>query len=411
MAVALLVARPDGMASAWNLFIGNGRVDSGAPVSCTITLPDFVDDTLAIRVNGVWVKDDGNTFGADALEHDLFALAALVPLALAPGDLVELFAKDTLGVQTTTRTWSAVVGFDDGSSRTYEGGADVTTPVPPIYVAMGSFWLGWPDSVPAADTFRDLAASASFSVEGRLINDYSESRNTIDEFGPVVLFDGPDSTLPELDIFTGLSNDYLLFIGDEIFGVSGWTLLGVGVYRLHVVRAQFGTRRATHVAGAEVHFARRDQLVAVRHPQIRPDNEIAFKVTFGGSRYPSIDQVDAFGFNYQGDQIARTPENLRVGGYFNPPALPGGGSLEVSWDLPESVDQSGEGEFAFSTLIEVVQGGVVVASREVNLTSTTFIAADLASLSADFTVRATTLARDEWGILRSDPSTIDVIFA
>jgi hypothetical protein len=407
-ALAFLAAREDAMQVGFQVWMGNG-LPPGTPTGCIITLPDYVDDTLAIFVNGVAVKDDSLGLGADNLVHDLFALAAAVPLALNAGDRVELFAKDTLAVYVTSQPWTAVITFSDGRTSEISGGLYEQDAATYTYKPMGGFYLGWP-AASQATTYFSIGSFSHFATPAVLLAEYPESALTLDNYGPVVQLTGVDNELDEADAFRALSNESLIFIGDEVMTLAGATLVGANTYQLKVVRQRFGTRKATHEVGAEVWLIARSDLQPVTHPAFSVGVENAFKVTLFSARHQTdLADVDPVGKQITGEPFVPSPRNLRVNGS-SPALVSAAAAMTATWSLPENIDATGEGDFTYSTRVRFRVDDELVDERTVNAAFVNYSAAELATFwgaGGDFQIEIVVLATNEELQLASAAETLN----
>lgn len=410
-ALAFLADREDQMQVGLQLWLGNGT-PAGIPTGCTITVPDVVDDSLAIKVNGVWVKDDLLGIGADGGPvYDLFAYAAAVPLVLNAGDRVELFAKDNLGVWITTQPWVALITFDDGSTRTITGGEE-RTEIPdgtPSYLPMGEFDLGWPAATQATSYFQ-LANVTRFAIKAVLVSAYAEAAPTIDNHGPLVQITGVDNELDEADLFRAMAAESLVFIGDEVFALAGATLVGGGTYRLKVVRQRFGTRKATHAVGDEVWMIARSDLQPVTHPAFVVGNSYTFKAVRIGSRYSSnLADVDPASHTFTGQPFVPSPRNLRINGR-TPAIITAATTFTAAWSLPANIDASGAGDWTYATRIRFFVDDVLKDERTVVTSSVRYTADEVTTFiggGSDVRLEIATVAQSEDLQLVSSTETIN----
>jgi hypothetical protein len=169
---------------------------------------------------------------------------------------------------------------------------------------------------------------------------------------------GVDTAIDEQSMVDALADGLLLFLGDEILSVSSVELAGAGVYRLAVVRARFGTRKVTHLAGADAWLIAREDVVALSHPSFRVGAEISLKVPMaGGGVSGDVSAADAEPYLITGERFISAPLNLRINGQSVNPVHTSGDSLLVDWSLPDGLDVSGEGLFRYRTRVEVFDAG------------------------------------------------------
>lgn len=385
LTLGILVERQSRMNVGSVVYLGNGQIPNGEIVGCTITLPGTCDDSLAIFVKGLPLKDDDELSGSDDLEYDLFALAATAGITLATGDLIELFSKDNQSGQWSAQPWTATLTFDDSEVRTISGGEaqDGISDTVPKYRQMGSFTLG---AVNQATSYQRLGAHQWHAMAGSLTLDYAADAPIIDDEGLTIEITGADTELDEYTDFNAFADDLLVLIGDELFSVSGSTLLGTGRYRLSVFRARLGTSKQAHAAGDAVYLFSKDELYSFTHAIAQPGNELALKVALvGGNGRGDASEVDPVAFSVTGVHVAPRIANLSANGDISGAVRPTGTDLELAWSLPDFVDIP-QG-WSFQTRIEILYLGVIYLSRLCDGESTTVTTAEFDA--SEFTVRAT----------------------
>lgn len=409
LALGIVVERQTVTNTGWNLFLGNGAAAHGDITGCTITLAATCDDTLAIFVNGIPVKDDGNLFPTDGTVFDLFAIAVAAGVTLATGDLIELFSKDVIVGLYSTQPWTAGLTFDDGSTQEISGGAyqGGASDFAPHYRSLGAFTLG---TKPAnfATSYQRVDAFQRHAMRGSLVNDYAATAPVIDVDGLIVALTGVDTTLGEFTEFSAHVNDLLVLIGEELFSVAGATLVSPNTYRLAVFRARLGTSKQSHAANDDVYLFTRDELFVFEHLANQPGNLLAFKIPLLGGGSPDEDAVTATGFSVTGSRIAAPVSNLAVDDQIAGAVRAAATDIDVTWSLPEllAVPRG----WSFQTRLQVIVDGNPVLEVVSAVESTTILAATLEALltSGDFTIRARLEATANGLTLQSEPVELTV---
>ena len=119
----------------------------GTPVYLTVTLDGTVDDTLAVFVNKIPVRDV-QTFFDGVTVVDVIAEAAAAGVTLKYGDEITLSVHDVGLIYWQRATWTAEVHWDDGGTNYFTGGTnDTGTGILPLYYDDGSFVLNRPQPV------------------------------------------------------------------------------------------------------------------------------------------------------------------------------------------------------------------------------------------------------------------------
>jgi hypothetical protein len=190
--------------------------------------------------------------------------------------------------------------------------------------------------VPA--TYQFLQGHNRYAQHGIVAIDYPTDTLTIDrETGLVVTLDGIDTTLDEQSAFNALSDELLVFVGDEILSVIAVDLVGVNTYRLQVIRERMATPRQEHLFGAEVYLIAQRDLAALTHRSFVVENEVSLKVVNAtGSFSQDLSEVDAVTHTVEGRVFSQTaPKNLRVNGHLRNATYTGGADLRLDWSLHE----------------------------------------------------------------------------
>lgn len=187
-------------------------------------------------------------------------------------------------------------------------------------------------------SFEQIGSSGVFGLRGTLQTEFAESVLREDDNVELdVLFDSPDKTLESVAYETALTSAPLrLFVGDEIMVGYTVTLVAAGRYRIKVLRSRYGTRRRTHVAGAEV-FA----LVIGQNSPLEyqlPWNPGTTSATFKVQPYLMHNELDLGSCPEVAENVQRRaycpppPLNLRVNGDGYAPTYSAGEDITVNWD-------------------------------------------------------------------------------
>ena len=188
-------------------------------------------------------------------------------------------------------------------------------------------------------SFEQIGSSGVFALLGTLQAEFGESVLREDDNAELdVLFDSPDKTLESVAYETALTSAPLrMFVGDEIMVGYTVTLVAAGRYRIKVLRSRYGTRRRTHVAGAEV-FA----LVIGQNSPLEyqlPWNPGVTSATFKVQPYLMHNELDLGSCPELMENIQRraycppSPLNLRVNGDGYAPTYTAGEDISVDWDV------------------------------------------------------------------------------
>ena len=411
LALGILVARTSPLHVGYNVLLGNGQPPSGDITGCVLTLAGSTDDTLAIFVNGIPLKDDNLTAGSDPTEFDLFDLATAAGLTLNTGDLIELFAKDTIVGYWSMFTWSVLLTFDDGSTKTITGGetsVDNASDFAPHYRSMGAFTLGAKPSQ-FATSYQHLDSFQRHAIRGLLVEEYSAAAPVIDEIGLTVLLSGPDTTLDEYTEFNAHANDLLMLINDELFSVAGVLLVAPKTYRIAVFRARFGTFKQTHSAEVEVYLFSRDELFALAHPAAQPGNGLALKIGLvGAGSSGDASEAEVTGFEVTGQRLAPRISNLAADDQITNAVRAAGSDLEVTWSLPDGLDVPHG--WSYQTRLQILVAGVIIHEVIAEGAGTTIPTGTLDPILGgnDCTLRARLEATKDGKTISSEPTELFV---
>lgn len=206
-------------------------------------------------------------------------------------------------------------------------------------------------------SFALLMGHNRFAQHGVLLVEYPESALTIDDdLGLVVQLDGVDTLLDEQTAFNALADEFLVFVDDEILSVSTVELLGVGLYRLKVVRSRMTTVKATHADGADVYLIARADLLPLTHEHFKVGNSIALKVVAQiGRQTQDLADVEATAYAITGDPFKVAPLNLRVNKSSEATTIADAVDLLIEWSLPDArKDLVAAHGIKYRTLVEIL---------------------------------------------------------
>lgn len=88
-----------------------------------LTTSSSTDDSMAIFVNGIPIKDDDND-ETDPLVIDVLQYASMSGYSIKMGDIINFYGKDNLLGVWSTVTWQADLTFGDGTISTITGGVN-----------------------------------------------------------------------------------------------------------------------------------------------------------------------------------------------------------------------------------------------------------------------------------------------
>jgi hypothetical protein len=173
-----------------------------------------------------------------------------------------------------------------------------------------------------------------FALHDPVVAEYPAATRIIDE--EVLLeieLDSVDKTLDdELSLDHALDNALLLFAGSEILSAFDLELLGVGHYRMSLVRARFDTKRQAHPAGVGVFVVRLTDLARFPHRTSRPSTNYKLQpFTLQHERELAGITPLPFTLAYRARRPL-CPLNLRVNGDGRTPTYGAGAGVIVSWD-------------------------------------------------------------------------------
>ncbi len=213
------------------------------------------------------------------------------------------------------------------------------------------------------ESYTLLATSSRFTQFGVVLVDYPAETETLDfDITLRVMLNEPDQLMDTVTGNNGLANELLVFVGDEIMAIVGWTLAAGGAYALQVARSRFGTVRAAHSAGDEVYILYKSALTPLTHGAFQPGVEVALKIALtSGNFEQALDDVDATSITIAGDALTLPPLNLRINGELRNATFGAGLDVVVDWSLPEQRSAIADGlSLRVRTLVEIVGAGDVV---------------------------------------------------
>jgi hypothetical protein len=246
-----------------------------------------------------------------------------------------------------------------------------------------------------------------FAQHGLLQGELRADGMMIERAGFLVQLDGPDTVLDEQTLWDGLSDGLLVFVGDEVLSVTGWELVGDGLYRLFVVRQQFATEREDHVAGDEAFIIKSSDLVALQHKHFQIANTATFKIVpRTATKSGDIADATAIDLLIAGKAfVLPKMENLRVNSDLRPTFAPGAG-VAVSWTLTQGgfVIPGTKAVFDFLSLAGAELGQLkrTAADEAAALDHATLVAA-LGGIEQSFRLRARFETERPEGFLYSQP--------
>lgn len=201
-------------------------------------------------------------------------------------------------------------------------------------------WLGdnydFDGSTPP-ESYQVLAGHGAFSRMGILTVDYSADNHMLDfDVGLTVQLQSADTTIPEQSGTSGLSNELLVFVGNEIMSVIGAILVSSGVYRLQVARGRYSTPLEAHSFGDEVYIVALDDLLALTHPSFQPGQTATFKVALSQGRFTQdLSEIEAVDYEVTGKAFEVAPSNLIVNGDSRNPKYVATTDVKIAWSLPD----------------------------------------------------------------------------
>lgn len=203
-----------------------------------------------------------------------------------------------------------------------------------------SVWIGdsydFDGSVPP-ETYNLLATHNRFAQRGIVVSDYSSDAQALDfDIGINIQLSGVDVVLDVPTSGNGLSDELLVFAGDEILCVLGATLTGVGTYRLTVGRGRFGTEIASHLAGEEVFIVAKSDLQPLTHNGFEAGATVTLKVPTAFHRFKQdLADIEAVEYEIAGNAFNVSPSNLRVNGEQRNATFVAATDVRFEWSLPE----------------------------------------------------------------------------
>jgi hypothetical protein len=223
-----------------------------------------------------------------------------------------------------------------------------------------TIWLGDDydfDGDTPPETYNLLASHNRFAQHGMVVADYPADTFALDfDIGLTVLLNGADTALDLPTAGNGLSDELLVFAGNEILAVLGATLLAAGVYRLQLGRGRFGTEISAHATGEEVFIVNQSDLLPLTHNSFDPGATVTLKVPTIFQRFKQdLADIEAVEYEIVGTAFNVSPSNLRVNGEHRNATFVATTDVRIDWSLPEL-----RGEIATNfgrrvrTLVEIV---------------------------------------------------------
>lgn len=263
-----------------------------------------------------------------------------------------------------------------------------------------------------ASSYNLLAVHNRFAWRGSLELDYPATTHTVDDVvGLTVLLSGPDIILDEQSAFAGVSNDLLVFVGDEIMSVIGYELQGAGRYRLFVIRERLTSERESHVAGTDVYLIRREDILPLSHSQVQVGNELTFKLLkFSNGAAQSLSDLPETTHTVTGVMLFQlAPSNLRVNDQNRNAFYTAGQDVRLDWSLPDArAEVASVNTVKFRSLVEIVSAvdETVLYSKLTFAGTFKILAAKMATIlgaETDFIARITTDGRGRDFSFQSTP--------
>jgi hypothetical protein len=217
----------------------------------------------------------------------------------------------------------------------------------------------------APESYELMEGSSRFAMHGTLSADYPATTGTVDlELGLLVTWDGFDTSLvTDEDLFDGLADELLVFLGGEILSVAKVVLVAAETYRLFCARGRFNTAKTASAAGAEVYLLRRAEIVALQHPHIQALNTVALKLqTYSRSGVSDLATAYAWEQPVVGSIYASIPpKNLLVQGDGQNPYYTTGTGVTIDWTVTEPGRDFYEPELLkISTVLQFLDLALVV---------------------------------------------------
>lgn len=207
------------------------------------------------------------------------------------------------------------------------------------------------------ETYNLLASQNRFAQHGSVVADYPADTFALDfDIGLTVLLNGVDTALDLPTAGNGLSDELLVFVGDEILSVLGATLVAAGVYRLQVGRGRFGTEIAAHATGDEVFIVAKTDLLPLTHNSFDPGATVTLKVPTIFQRFKQdLADIEAIEHEIIGNAFNVSPSNLRVNGEHRNATFVATTDVRLDWSLPELRSEIADGfGHRVRTLVEIV---------------------------------------------------------
>ncbi len=202
-------------------------------------------------------------------------------------------------------------------------------------------------------TYKLLGRMSEQHIGGVLDVAYSSGTPDLVEYGPSVILSGKDvSKIQDLsgDLNAWRVGRQLAVINDEIFFVKNVTILAANEIRLDgLIRARYGTTKATHPANSEVYILDLDDFKQFKDPAFVAGQTIYYKAQVISSNFfKPLDEITAQSITLEGTGTKppapfslRAGEQIEIGDDTRPEKLPGtkiyGCSSNNSWRSGESI--------------------------------------------------------------------------
>lgn len=124
----------------------------------------------------------------------------------------------------------------------------------------------WKKKSATNPSYVEIGRDDAFTIHGNLTATYTSATHTIDQgIGFSVQIDSADNDLVSVELEDALSDDTLIFIGDEILSLISATLVSGTTFRVYAVRSRYDTRRLSHASGRDVWIIPRKIITPFTH--------------------------------------------------------------------------------------------------------------------------------------------------
>lgn len=192
--------------------------------------------------------------------------------------------------------------------------------------------------VSTPETYQVIDAHDRFAWHGALLEAYGIGETIDSTMGLKVMLDGVDTELSDVEIFNGLSDEMLMFVGGEIMSVIGHGLIGLNAYQLFVIRGRYGSPVQSHALDAEIFIVQKTDLQRLQHPSFQPKNTAVFKVqTFTGQGSSDLETETEHSLSITGRAYAEPGlKNVAVNGLLSAASYGTGDDIAITWSLPDT---------------------------------------------------------------------------